>query len=182
MCVCIWNDLVKCWMVWKWDFFLSPSLSLCYTLPMCQTNNMHNIIVYIEYCSQLIHNTIEMLKWIQALVLKCSCALEQNKHHASLFFVFQGRKKALKRIKPSTLCSRFCLYIWRYIFFLCDCVFDGAGIRIPSLSASLFLSRHFLFQFFFASEREDNRVIERKRANEQQSRRQIKYICMWLWL
>lgn len=157
-------------------------LSLCYTLPMCQTNNMHNIIVYIEYCSQLIHNTIEMLKWIQALVLKCSCALEQNKHHASLFFVFQGRKKALKRIKPSTLCSRFCLYIWRYIFF-CAIVFLMVLAYEFHLFLPLFSSLAiFYFNFFFASEREDNRVIERKRANEQQSRRQIKYICMWLWL
>lgn len=156
-------------------------LSLCYTLPMCQTNNMHNIIVYrILFATHTqYHRNAKMNSSTRFEMFVCAWTKQTP---CVAFFVFQGRKKALKRIKPSTLCSRFCLYIWRYIFF-CAIVFLMVLAYEFHLFLPLFSSLAiFYFNFFFASEREDNRVIERKRANEQQSRRQIKYICMWLWL
>lgn len=157
-------------------------LSLCYTLPMCQTNNMHNIIVYrILFATHTqYHRNAKMNSSTRFEMFVCAWTKQTP---CVAFFVFQGRKKALKRIKPSTLCSRFCLYIWRYIFFFVRlCFWWCWHTNSISFCLSFPLSPFSISIFFFASEREDNRVIERKRANEQQSRRQIKYICMWLWL
>lgn len=129
---------------------------LLYTLPMYQTN-MYNAAHYNIYRTQLIqcHRNAKMNSSTRFEILACTYT-KQTPRVFSLFWYFLGEKKALKRIKPSTLCSRFCLYIWRSIF-LSDCVFDGASNRIPllplTLARSLSVCVCFSFNFIQVKER-----------------------------